>query len=110
MMILDSITCLRQKKKRPSIEAVYDKIRKDDPNMHDEEFISTFKILEEKKIISNIKPNDNYGSYRISEMSANESLKEEEDISEQLNENKFIDLLRDTIELLKVEMKQKTIL
>ena len=107
MMILDSITCLRQKKKRPSIEAVYDKIRKDDPNMHDEEFISTFKILEEKKIISNIKPNDNYGSYRISEMSANESLKEEEDISEQLNENKFIDLLRDTIELLKVEMKQK---
>ena len=85
--------------------------------MDDEEFISTFKILEDKKIIVNIKPNDNYGSYRISELSANESLKDQEikvkhqtnEINEkqQTNENKFIEVLKDTIEFLKVEIEQK---
>ena len=107
-VILDCITCLIQKKKRPSVEAIYDKIRKDDPNMDDEEFITTFKILEEKNMIVNIKPSDNYGSYRISEISANDSLKLQE-INEQqeLKENKFIELLKDTIDLLKGEIEQK---
>ena len=30
MVILDSITSLVQKKKRPSVEEIYDKIKKDD--------------------------------------------------------------------------------
>ena len=55
ILILDAINNLKDKKKRPSVEAIYDMIGKD-KIINDLEFCETFKILEAKKIIKNIKP------------------------------------------------------
>ena len=110
IMIMDTITYLKNKKKRPSVEAIYEKLTKDDTNINDGEFIATFKILEGKNVITNIKPNDNYGSYRICEKVLDKSYMEqleEEVVNNQLKENKYINLLKDLIEFLKVEIELK---
>ena len=108
ILIIDAIRYLKQKKKRPSIEAIYNKMRNDDPDINDEEFCEIFKILERKDIIRNIKPNEDNRSYTLCEEMLVKSYieKNENDLHNSLHE-RIINLLTDQVDFLKDEIKQK---
>ena len=67
LSIINAIRYIKSNKKRPSIEAIHDKLRSDDINLDDVEFCETFKILERKEIVRNIKPKEAIGSYTVCE-------------------------------------------
>ena len=83
---------------------ILNKMRKEDPDIDDEEYCETFKILERKEIIRNIKPNEDQGSYTLcKEMLYKSYMKEtENDLQE-----KIITILTDQVNFLKAEVLQK---
>ena len=111
LLIIDTIRYIKEKKKRTSVEAIYDKLKKDNDDLNDEEFIKEFKKLESKSIILNVKPSDDFGSYQVCQKTLINSYTEQAEImkNEQLQDKKFINLLKDQLEFLKAELNQKNI-
>ena len=67
IMIIDTIRKILEKKKRPSVEAIYETLTNEYVDIDDDEFCEVFKKLEKSNIIKNIKPKEDMGSYRLNE-------------------------------------------
>ena len=109
LVIIDAIRTIKEKKKRPSIENIYDYAKKENNDLNDDDFIKDFKELESKKIIINSKPNESYGSYQV----CVETLfvlffeKQRQINIENSNNEEVINILKNQLDTLKTELKRK---
>ena len=109
LVIIDAIRTIKEKKKRPSIENIYDYAKKENNDLNDDDFIKDFKELESKKIIINSKPNESYGSYQV----CVETLfvlffeKQRKINIENSNNEEVINILKNQLDTLKTELKRK---
>ena len=108
-MIIDAIHYIREKKQRPSAEAIYEKVNRDNDDLDDDIFIKEFKNLEKKQIIVNTKPKDDYGSYNVCYKKLIDGYQLQFELlkNEKINNDKMILLLQDQLEYMKTEVKEK---
>ena len=87
----------------------YEYAKKENDDLNDDEFIRDFKDLEWKKVITNTKPNENYGSYQVCTETLAIFFFEQQRIMkiENSNKEKVINLLKKSARYLKTELKQK---
>lgn len=110
LIIIDAIRIIKEKKKRPSVENIYEYAKKQNDDLNDDEFIKDFKDLESKKVIINTKPNEIYGSYQLcTETLAISFFEQQQRVMkiETSNKEEIIKLLKDQLDTLKTELKQK---
>ena len=108
ILIIDTIRKISEKKRRPSVEAIYETLTSAYADIDDAEFCEVFKLLENTMIIKNIKPKDDMGSYRLNEetfINIYTSQNEYKLIQSQLIE--VINVLRDQVLSLKHEMTEQ---
>lgn len=110
-MIIDAIHYIREKKQRPSAEAIYEKVNGDNADLDDDIFIEEFKNLEKRHIIVNNKPKDDYGSYNVCYNKLIDGYQIQFELlkNEKINNDKIIQILQDQLEYMKTEIKEKNL-
>ena len=109
MIIIDAIRTMKEKKKRPSIENIYDYAKKENNDLNDDEFVKDFKELESRKVIINSKPNESYGSYQVclETLSILFFEKQRKINIENSNNEEIINILQNQLDTLKTELIRK---